>query len=151
AAAIADYMREWKATADASDYPTAMQSMPDEEAVIRNRWLDLYAYVLLPSLGRAVEADFRCRTEMHLAAAALAVAAYRADNDGRWPDSLEALVPNYLPELPRDAMAHGAPPIRYDAARRILWSVGTDTEDDGGDATSTRASGDRASLWDSED
>ncbi len=150
-ATIADYQRAAYEATKADDFPAAVARVPDPDAMAPHTYLDVYARVLIAGLDRTVEANYRCRTEMHAAAAALAIAAYRADNGGRWPESLEALVPDYLPELPRDAMARGAPPIRYDPARRILWSVGIDAEDDGGDATSTRASGDRASLWDGED
>ena len=58
---------------------------------------------------------------------------------GRYPDSLRALVPAFLTEMPRDfmdgqSMRYQLQPI--DTFR--LWSVGTDGKDDQGDATPGR-------------
>jgi hypothetical protein len=60
----------------------------------------------------------------------------------RWPDSLDALVPAFLSEVPRDWM--NGQPLRY---RRnpddtfTLYSVGLDGNDDGGDPTPQRGTG----------
>jgi hypothetical protein len=59
---------------------------------------------------------------------------YAADH-GRVPDSLEALVPEYLPRVPTDALAPDGR-FRYVQGETLaevrLYSVGLDGQDDGG-------------------
>lgn len=63
---------------------------------------------------------------------AITLRAYKLEH-GRYPDSLEQLVPNYLPAVPKDVFNSGKA-IRYkrDGAIYKLWSVGPDGRDDGG-------------------
>lgn len=81
------------------------------------------------SLGKAAQTE--CRREMSVAA--LGLKRYRLRH-GQWPESLDALVPQFLSELPRDWM--NGEPLRY---RRnpddtfTLYSVGLDGKDEGGD------------------
>ena len=44
---------------------------------------------------------------------------------GRRPKSLDALVPEFLPAVPVDPFDHGAP-LKYDAERGIVWTVGAE-------------------------
>ncbi len=74
------------------------------------------AYAALEAVGHALE--------QHRAA------------EGVYPDALEALVPRFLEQLPRDPFRPGAPPA-YSAPPgnphgRILYSVGPDGRDQGG-------------------
>ena len=55
--------------------------------------------------------------------------AYRTDH-GAYPKMLSDLVPKYLSEVPLDPM--DGKPFRYDRARRIIYSVGRNIRDDGG-------------------
>lgn len=73
----------------------------------------------------------RCDAEAELAAtrAHLALRAYFVDH-GALPQSLDALVPDYLPAVPRDPF--GGAPLRYSAERRLVWSIGDDLRDEGG-------------------
>jgi hypothetical protein len=73
-----------------------------------------------------------------MAAVSLAARLYQAEH-GKWPPTPEALVPKYLPEVPRDALAPGAQPLRYvlipggrpdGADRPLVYSVGEDGVDD---------------------
>jgi hypothetical protein len=59
---------------------------------------------------------------------ALALRAYRVDK-GRLPENLDALVPEYVPAIPRDLDGQS---FRYSARREILYSVGDDRLDGGG-------------------
>jgi len=67
----------------------------------------------------------RCHTEarLSLAQALVALEAYRAA-EGQLPDSLEALVPRYLDRVPTDAF--GGQSLRFDRARGLVYSVGSD-------------------------
>lgn len=87
----------------------------------------------VPNVTRLLIAHHQLLTTRRMAAVALAVRLYRLDHDDAYPPSLDALVPRYLPAVPEDAMSAGQP-IRYDAARRVLWSVGADMIDNNADA-----------------
>ena len=66
------------------------------------------------------------RGEFGLSAAKVVVAAelYRRKT-GHRPESLDALVPEFLPSVPTDPFDHGAA-LKYDAERGIVWTVGAD-------------------------
>ncbi|HEY1376620.1 MAG TPA: hypothetical protein VGF55_07490 [Gemmataceae bacterium] len=72
-------------------------------------------------------AQARCRC----AAVAIAVELYRLRH-GRWPDSLAALVPDFLPAAPLDPL--DGRPLRYKRLAHgvAVYSVGPDGADDGG-------------------
>ena len=79
----------------------------------------------------------KCRAESLLAGAKLAVACSRFQRkQGRWPETLPELVPEFLAEVPRDPF--DGEPFRYSAEKGLVWSVGKNLTDEGG---STRASG----------
>ncbi len=65
---------------------------------------------------------------------AAAIAHYRVEHDGRYPPSLDAVVPGYLDAVPVDPFT--GVPLRYrvdDGGRAVtIWSVGPDGRDDGG-------------------
>jgi len=72
---------------------------------------------LFPSIAR-----------IRLTRTSLLLRAWMLEHDGKPPDSLDALVPDYLPELPVDP--YDGKPLRYDKEK--VWSVGEDLKDDGG-------------------
>ena len=90
-------------------------------------WLLLGA--VLPAYNEL--AKHLARGEVGLSAAKVAVAAelYRRKT-GRRPESLDALVPEFLPSVPVDPFDHGAP-LKYDAERGIVWTVGPDRDFNG--------------------
>ena len=74
-------------------------------------------------------------TVRRLAFTAIALHRHRL-KQGRFPESLGALVPEFLAEVPRDFM--DGQPLRYKLqpdGKFLLWSVGEDFKDDGGDPT----------------
>lgn len=73
----------------------------------------------------------KCGAESLLSGAILVAACNRFERDqGRWPETLAALVPEYLGAVPRDPF-DGAP-FRYSAEKGLVWSVGQNLADDGG-------------------
>jgi hypothetical protein len=64
--------------------------------------------------------------------AAIAVERYRRAQGGRWPDSLAVLVPNYLRSVPIDPFSGREILYRASGGRAVIYSVGTNREDDGG-------------------
>jgi hypothetical protein len=106
-----------------------------EVAEVKESRINFLAGMLNAGMDRGVGAKYRIFTDRRLAATALAIAWYRAEHDGEFPTSLEALVPTYLPSIPIDAMSPGQP-LRYRAGETpILWSIGTNGIDDNGDDT----------------
>jgi hypothetical protein len=51
---------------------------------------------------------------------------------GQLPDDLQALVPEFITEVPNDPSADQ--PFRYSKEKKMVWSVGGDGRDDGGKA-----------------
>ena len=46
---------------------------------------------------------------------------------GRRPESLDALVPEFLPSVPTDPFDHGVA-LKYDVERGVVWTVGPDRD-----------------------
>lgn len=67
----------------------------------------------------------------HQARIILALRLYEIEK-GSLPDKLEALVPEYLPEIPEDVYSGAA--MRWNPATKMVYSVGTNRTDEGGDA-----------------
>ena len=97
---------------------------------------------MLPA-PRIIDHSFRVRVDRRMTAVSLAAQLYRADA-GRWPAALEALVPRYLPEVPRDLLAADGRPLKYllvknglpgGGDRPVVYSVGGNGVDDTPDAT----------------
>lgn len=80
-----------------------------------------------------LENAFVTRVELALLRVRVAMERYRLQH-GKWPPDLSALVPVYLSEVPVDPM--DGKPIRYEVKRRVIYSVGKDFVDDGGEAPS---------------
>lgn len=64
----------------------------------------------------------------------LALRLYEHDH-GQLPPTLDALVPDYIPAVPEDP--YDGKPLRYDPARRIVYSIGEDGVDSGGSSLPT--------------
>lgn len=68
---------------------------------------------------RFLEQCYRYSAQRRTLAIALAIRLFRSRN-GRWPASLDALVPDFLPEVPRDPLVAGSPPIALIVLRGAL-------------------------------
>jgi hypothetical protein len=113
--------------------------------------LDVMSGLWLPSHERMVRAFLRNQAWMRCSYVAVAVERFRRSH-GRWPDSLAALVPEFLQELPADPY-NGLPlKFRRLADGVVIYSVGPDQKDDGGklDRKNPTASGTDLGfqLWD---
>ena len=69
--------------------------------------------------------------------AALALQAWHAEH-GSYPDALDALVPNILTAVPLDPFGRGALKYRREGDTYVLYSVGPDGRDDGGEPAAVR-------------
>jgi hypothetical protein len=85
----------------------------------------------LYSVSLSVTNESRCKQNLFLnvTKTMLGVKSYKNDY-GKYPDSLDDLVPTYLPSVPIDPFDEN--PIRYSPEKKIIYSVGEDMEDLGG-------------------
>ena len=118
----------------------------------QNRLLHVVASVLMPAYDRFVLNQFRSQADRRLTAVALALRLYAADHDGKYPQSLEQLVPAYLPAVPKDPFAAGDQLLSYsvaDPAAPVVYSVGENGRDDGASEMTTRRgqAGAKADRW----
>jgi hypothetical protein len=113
----------------------------DEYAQRLDEKLDDFAYMarypligaLLPALSRTIDSGDRLTMRRDALLVAIAVELYRRDT-GELPETLNRLVPDYLPSVPRD-IADGRP-IRYRQTGEdayTLYSIGGDGDDDVGE------------------
>ena len=120
----------------AVDWPTAHERMnpwPPPE-LMEPPGTHFFMKTMWPSLERAFEKHYVAMAQRRLAATALAIRWYSLEHEGKLPESLEELVPKYLPTVPADPLAAGAPLI-FSPESDALYSVGRDGKDDGGDPT----------------
>lgn len=89
---------------------------------------------LAPSARPMPRQHYMVMTSRHMSAALLAVALYKAEHEGRLPQTLAELVPEYLPAVPMDPRAAGGKAIGYvpDPERPYVYNVGENGRDDGG-------------------
>jgi hypothetical protein len=82
--------------------------------------------------ARAAQSRMYSLTKARLSLALTHIALRRHHLDhGRLPATLDELVPAYLEAVPTDWGDGGT--VRYDPARRVIWGVGKNLADDGGD------------------
>jgi hypothetical protein len=105
-----------------------------------------------PVYQRAWQVTFKNLTLHQLVITAIALKRHELRH-GNHPATLDALVPAFLPSLPRDFM--DGQPLRYrrnDGGSFLLYSVGDDLQDDSGDPTPEASQRDDARhLWNGRD
>ena len=90
------------------------------------------AQYTVPALQKAFGRDALRSAHVRNAVVALAMERFRVANAGNLPETLSALVPAYLKELPVDP--YDGKPVRYKRREKgyIVYCVGPDEKDDGG-------------------
>lgn len=88
---------------------------------------------MLPTYARAVGLHQWALMRRQLAGTGLAIRLYELDH-GRRPQTLQQLVPDYLPGVPEDRFATDHSAIRYkpNASPPVLYSIGVNGLDDMG-------------------
>ena len=115
-----------------------------------NRYRFLLTQMAVPSWGKACEKVMQLETWRQMTLAAIALRRHELKR-GREPESLSALVPEFLAEVPWDYM--DGKPLRYrrqDEGSFVLYSVGQNGVDDGGDSSPV-APWNGCSWWNSRD
>lgn len=99
------------------------------------------AQVLLPALFNVEIRTAQAQTAVNLATTACALERCRLAN-GQLPEKLEALVPKFISKMPLD-IVNGQPLVYRcsEGGRFVLYSVGWDLKDDGGDLDVVRNTG----------
>jgi hypothetical protein len=110
---------------------TELADRLDQKARDRTATGNALIGLVISSYDRLAAAFRRDRAILRNMIVALALERYRRDN-GRWPQELKALVPAYLPTVPRDAF--DGKDVRYRTLPDgvLVYSVGPDGEDNGG-------------------
>ena len=86
---------------------------------------------LLMPYWRSLQAEAEEQMQLATASAAIAVEQYRLKN-GRWPETLDQLVPQFLDAVPEDCFDSGKLHyVRTDQGVRV-YSIGPDRQDNGG-------------------
>jgi hypothetical protein len=102
-----------------------------ERAITRDLRVYVLARSVAPMLADHLQSSFEFLARRRLAGVALAIALYRLDHAGAWPETLQALVPKYLAQVPLDPLANEPEALRYRRAPHpIAWSTGTNGKDD---------------------
>ncbi len=86
---------------------------------------------MLPTLEVMFELENRFETHRRLFAVSLAILEYRIDHKV-YPRSLDELAPKYIDRVPVDAYANRSIVYRRADGGFLLYSFGTDGEDDNG-------------------
>ena len=111
------------------------------EAVLGRRYRLERAVMPKPNMhfqGRAIESlNVKVCSYERMLAIDLALRAFHTDH-GRWPDSLEELVPTYLAKVSDDPFSGKQYIYRPAQPEFVLYSVGADGQDDGGKFTNAR-------------
>jgi hypothetical protein len=91
-----------------------------------------YYFLLYPHLKKSVPANSRGVARLRCTLVAIALERYRRKH-GRWPAILADLRPDFLPNVPLDPFDGQALRYRRDDQGVIVYSVGEDGKDNGGD------------------
>jgi len=112
------------------------QVFKEEQAALAHRPLHRMMYIMVTmaasSLDGAIEKTVECQTQVDQSLIACALERYRLDH-GFYPSSLEALVPEYLTNLPNSPIT--GKPMNYSLKADgsfLLWSPGWDLQSLGG-------------------
>jgi hypothetical protein len=114
------------------------------------RFRHLVSAMAIPNSQKAASVCVRIEMQRRLTVTALALARYRV-RAGHYPETLEVLVPEYLSAVPTDLMSGKPFCYRLNAdGTFVLYSVGADGRDDGGDASSATSTN-KFDLWSGRD
>ncbi len=91
----------------------------------------MYAFsaMFLPTIAGSVKEEVKAHAALRVSRAALAVEQWRLAH-GRWPDSLDELVPELLDEVPDDPFCEEKIRYRRTEDGVVIYSVGPDGQDD---------------------
>ncbi|MDF1809161.1 MAG: hypothetical protein P1U42_05640 [Phycisphaerales bacterium] len=106
------------------------------------------AKVMMPALGNSLNRYYTHKQECIGLGTMLAIESFRL-KESRLPERLDDLVPGYLPRLPTDYMDPGQS-LKYNISTDgyVLYSIGSDGDDDGGKLDEDSMSGNKITSID---
>jgi hypothetical protein len=110
--------------------PPVMNDLEQNVRKAKVEW-DIVTALVMPAMIRVSNANRRLIGNLRCAYVAVALERYRRDH-GRWPDTLDTLVPKYLGAVPADPQ--DGKPLRFKQGPDgvVIYWVGPDGKDDGG-------------------
>ena len=96
-----------------------------------------------PSFNRSFVLDMRSVAQLRAARIALAIERYRIDRR-LWPGRLDELVPDYIEAIPADPFKDQAMSYLVDDGTVVVYSIGDDETDNGGDVTHHRVTDEKS-------
>ncbi len=111
---------------------SAMTNLPALMTAYSTQVTSEVAQAVPANWTKALRAHYEHEAKLATLRTALAVELFRLAHEGRIPANLNNLVPNHLPEVPRDIF--DGQPLRFKILPRgyVLYSIGADGVDDGG-------------------
>jgi type II secretory pathway pseudopilin PulG len=88
--------------------------------------------LLLSSLKKSTIRDADDRARARIAQVALAIERYRLAHNNTMPENLSALIPAFLPAVPKDPFDGQPLRLKTRDSGYVVYSIGSDTKDDGG-------------------
>jgi hypothetical protein len=104
-----------------------------QDAVDHNFRHNFLTSLAMPNFIKAIQTFARNQTSANEAAVACALERHRLAR-GEYPETLDALTPQFIAKLPHDAIGHSLKYRRTDDGKFLLYSVGWNETDDGGKA-----------------
>lgn len=102
----------------------------DKIAAIKINPENLLVLQIVPNTARAFKRYMQTRTEFEGVMILSAIKEYRAKN-GNYPDTLNALSPEFIAEIPEDGLSEDGRFIyKNESAKTVLYSVGLNQKDD---------------------
>ena len=103
-----------------------------EKTLSHSNPFNVLARIAIPNFSRAVQTTARNQTKADQAFIACGLERYH-NAHGEYPETLAALVPQFVEKLPMDII--GGQPLKYrrtDYGQFVLYSIGWNEKDDGG-------------------
>jgi hypothetical protein len=122
-----------------------------EETGVYDRARYLFSFSPEPLARVDLLQAFRAETEASLAISAIALHRFFVA-EGRYPNRIEELIPQFLAEVPQDPLDGKPLKYRFDAGSGfLLYSSGVDGEDDGGEKEPDENAEAGLTFWSGED
>ncbi|HTB84516.1 MAG TPA: hypothetical protein VK742_12745 [Candidatus Sulfotelmatobacter sp.] len=121
--------------------PSAFKRLNEEMEAAKKHYsiYKVQALMTVPAIWATILKVARIQTEVDLATVACALERFRLAH-GSYPETLDALAPQFIEKLPNDIV--NGQPLHYrrtDDGKFVLWSIGPDEKDDGGTVFLTKS------------
>jgi hypothetical protein len=138
---IDDELKQAKAKIDPKKFAEEIAKSKEPDMVLGGIIGDVLISLLVPAVRKVQEASDRSTQTAGNLQLAFALAAYRADNR-RFPTNLMDVAPKYLAKVPQDVFSGKAVIYKKQGDGYLLYSVGPNGKDDGGNWYNDEPKGD---------